>query len=63
MTVFYLALSLCINIFFLFCIVFLYQEKEYWHSKFQDAIEELYPIKWDYTRKDGWIDDDQRDED
>ena len=65
MTVFFLALSLCINIFFLFMIIFLFQEKEYWHAKFMDAIEQIYPpVRWDYTREGGWIDDDdQRNED
>ena len=28
-----------------------------WQEKFHDAIAELCPIEWDYTKEDGWRDE------
>ena len=38
-------------------LVFMRLEVSHWMQKFYDAIEELCPIEWDYTKKDGWRDE------
>ena len=38
-------------------LVFMRLEVAHWMEKFNDAIRELRPIEWDYTREDGWRDE------
>lgn len=57
---FYLAFSVLLNLFLIVVVFWVWDEKEYWAKKFQDAIAELYPIEWDFKRDDfekGWDDE------
>lgn len=56
MTTFYMILLIILCIFLLGALVYMWYEKEYWVKKYMDAIEEMYPIQWDYTREKGWSD-------
>lgn len=38
-------------------LIFMRLEVAHWMEKFNDAIRELCPIEWDYTREDGWRDE------
>lgn len=55
MMLFWLVFSIMLNI-MLLCFVFYYHDQmTYWHSKFVEEMKVLYPIEWDYDkREDEW---------
>lgn len=58
MILFYMILLILLNLFLLGFLIWMWQEKEYWAKKYQEEIEEIYPIEWDYTKEEGWREDD-----
>lgn len=55
MTTFYMILLILLVVFLLCVIVWIWSEKEYWANKYMEAVEEMYPIQWDFVREDGEV--------
>ena len=57
MTLYWLIVVSLIAVGEAIALVFMRLEVAHWMEKFNDAIRELCPIEWDYTREDGWRDE------